>query len=183
MRAQCRHLMALGLLPINEVDKQFQRIRTLASAALEDLFTYFNRQWMKGSVPREMWNFNNFEHRTNNVCECMCMLAEPLNMIEISTCLLSLISSLQLKILFTFIEGPSEHLDIYSINQIRTRSIRTYSGSTGRWSIGAKTVSHDEGLSKQIPHSQRKIRGQTNQCQGAVSRSLFTHWKEKDVIF
>lgn len=86
IRAQCRHLMALGLLPLNEVEKQFQRLRTIASATLDDLFIYFERQWMKGSVPREMWNFNNFEHRTNNICECMYILNEPLNEIEINTC-------------------------------------------------------------------------------------------------
>lgn len=69
IRLQCKQLMALGLMPINEVERQFQRIRAMSSTTLNDLFTYFDRQWIKGNIPLSMWNFYDLNHRTNNICE------------------------------------------------------------------------------------------------------------------
>ncbi|CAF3819673.1 unnamed protein product [Rotaria sordida] len=69
IREQCKQLMALCLMPISEVEYQFKRIRTIASPSLDDLFTYFYRQWIDGNVPLSMWNFYDLNHRTNNICE------------------------------------------------------------------------------------------------------------------
>lgn len=71
IRSQCRQLMALSLIPIDEVDKQYQRLRAIASPALDDLFLYFHRQWLNGNVPARMWNFFDVNHRTNNTSEGM----------------------------------------------------------------------------------------------------------------
>ena len=84
IRTQCRHLMALSLLPINEIDKQYQRLRAISSSSLQDLFLYFERQWMRGSVPMQMWNFHDFDQRTNNICEGMYTTILFLNMLEFS---------------------------------------------------------------------------------------------------
>ncbi|CAF4570128.1 unnamed protein product, partial [Rotaria sp. Silwood2] len=69
IRDQCRQLMALSLMPINEVENQFIRLQTIMSTSLGDLLLYFKHQWMYGVVPIEMWNFHNVDHRTNNTSE------------------------------------------------------------------------------------------------------------------
>ncbi|CAF1449561.1 unnamed protein product [Rotaria sp. Silwood1] len=69
MRDQCRQLMALSLMPIAEVEKQFKRIRALVSPSLDDLFVYFERQWINGCVPLSLWNANESDYRTNNIAE------------------------------------------------------------------------------------------------------------------
>ncbi|CAF1067528.1 unnamed protein product [Rotaria sp. Silwood1] len=69
IRDQCRQLMALSLLPKDQVESQFQRLQTTTSPALGDLLLYFKHQWMYGVVPLEMWNFHDVIHRTNNTSE------------------------------------------------------------------------------------------------------------------
>ncbi|CAF1539602.1 unnamed protein product, partial [Rotaria sordida] len=69
IRDQSRQLMALSLMPNNEVENQFQRLQTIMSTSLSDLLLYFKHQWMHGVVPIRMWNFHNVNHRTNNTSE------------------------------------------------------------------------------------------------------------------
>ncbi|CAF3653882.1 unnamed protein product [Rotaria socialis] len=69
IRNQCRQLMALSLMPMNEVRDQFQRLKSIMSTSLCDLISYFEHQWLDGVVPLQMWNFHNTIHRTNNVSE------------------------------------------------------------------------------------------------------------------
>jgi hypothetical protein len=69
IREQCKQLMALSLMPIDEVEQQFKRMREISSPALEDLFIYFERQWINGGVPLTMWNSNDLDYRTNNISE------------------------------------------------------------------------------------------------------------------
>ena len=69
IREKCKQLMALGLMPVSEVERQFKRIRSIVSTALDDLFTYFDRQWINGNIPLMMWNCHNLDHRTNNISE------------------------------------------------------------------------------------------------------------------
>jgi hypothetical protein len=69
VRDLCRQLMALSLLPIDEVVSQFQRIQTAMPTSLGDLLSYFKHQWMYGVVPIHMWNFYDVNHRTNNTSE------------------------------------------------------------------------------------------------------------------
>ncbi|CAF4941082.1 unnamed protein product, partial [Rotaria socialis] len=69
IRDQCRQLMALSLMPITEIDNQFQRLQTIMATSLSDLLVYFQHQWMYGVVPMHMWNFHNVKHRTNNTSE------------------------------------------------------------------------------------------------------------------
>ncbi|CAF4099381.1 unnamed protein product [Rotaria magnacalcarata] len=69
VRDQCRQLMALSLIPIDEVKSQFQRLKSIMSASLDDLFVYFKIPWVAGVVPIKMWSFHNVDHRTNNTSE------------------------------------------------------------------------------------------------------------------
>ena len=69
IRDQCRQLMALSLIPIDQVKSQFQRLKSIMSASLDDLFLYFKNQWVDGVVPIKMWNFHDVDHRTNNTSE------------------------------------------------------------------------------------------------------------------
>ncbi|CAF4668553.1 unnamed protein product, partial [Rotaria socialis] len=69
IRDQCRQLMPLSLMPITEIDNQFQRLQTIMATSLSDLLVYFQHQWMYGVVPMHMWNFHNVKHRTNNTSE------------------------------------------------------------------------------------------------------------------
>ncbi|CAF3509552.1 unnamed protein product [Rotaria sp. Silwood2] len=69
IREQCKQLMALILMPIEEIEGQFKRIREISSTALDDLFIYFERQWINGNVPLSMWNVNVVDDRTNNVSD------------------------------------------------------------------------------------------------------------------
>lgn len=69
IRDQCRQIMALSLMPVEQVHSQFQRLETITSASLSDLLLYFNNQWVNGVVPLSMWNFFDVNHRTNNTSE------------------------------------------------------------------------------------------------------------------
>ncbi|CAF4447358.1 unnamed protein product [Rotaria magnacalcarata] len=69
IRNQCRQIMTLSLMPIEQVHSQFQRLETITSAALSDLLLYFKNQWVHGVVPISMWNFFDVIHRTNNISE------------------------------------------------------------------------------------------------------------------
>lgn len=69
IRDQCKQLIALSLIPMSEVERQFKRLRTISSNTLDDLFVYFDRQWINGNVPMSMWNFHELSHRTNNISE------------------------------------------------------------------------------------------------------------------
>ncbi|CAF3977882.1 unnamed protein product [Rotaria sp. Silwood1] len=69
IRDQCRQLMALSLMPMDQVDNQFQRLQSIMSTSLSDLLLYFKHQWMYGVVPIQMWNFYSVDHRTNNTSE------------------------------------------------------------------------------------------------------------------
>ncbi|CAF1931047.1 unnamed protein product [Rotaria magnacalcarata] len=44
IRNQCRQIMALSFMPIEQVHSQFQRLETITSAALSDLLLYFKNQ-------------------------------------------------------------------------------------------------------------------------------------------
>ncbi|CAF1506917.1 unnamed protein product [Adineta ricciae] len=68
-RDQCKQLIALCLMPIQEVESQFKRLRNVASESLDDIFIYFERQWISGRIPLNMWKFHDLNHRTNNISE------------------------------------------------------------------------------------------------------------------
>jgi len=61
--------MGLSLMPVCEVEQQFKRIRGVSSSSLDDLFVYFEHQWINGTIPLAMWNSHELDHRTNNVSE------------------------------------------------------------------------------------------------------------------
>ncbi|CAF3916211.1 unnamed protein product [Rotaria sordida] len=69
IRQQCKQLMALSLMPIYQVEQQFKRIRDTSSSSLDDLFVYFDHQWINGTIPLSMWNSYGLDHRTNNISE------------------------------------------------------------------------------------------------------------------
>ncbi|CAF4862937.1 unnamed protein product, partial [Rotaria socialis] len=71
VREQCKGLIALSFMPVSEVEQQFNRIRALALPSLEELFIYFERQWIKGNIPLVLWNSSQCSPRTNNISEGM----------------------------------------------------------------------------------------------------------------
>ncbi|CAF1941364.1 unnamed protein product [Rotaria magnacalcarata] len=72
IRICCRKLMALALLPIDQIETSFYNLRTKSSATvkqeLHQLFLYFDHQWIM-NVPMKMWSVHGYQHRTNNNCE------------------------------------------------------------------------------------------------------------------
>jgi len=46
--------MGLSLMPVCEVEQQFKRIRGVSSSSLDDLFVYFEHQWINGTIPLAM---------------------------------------------------------------------------------------------------------------------------------
>ncbi|CAF1928809.1 unnamed protein product, partial [Rotaria magnacalcarata] len=72
IRICCRKLMALALLPIDQIETSFYNLRTKSSVAvkqeLHQLFLYFDHQWIT-TVPMKMWSVHGYQHRTNNNCE------------------------------------------------------------------------------------------------------------------
>ena len=72
IRSYCRKLMALALLPVDEVETSFYNLRatsnTKVKEELRQLFLYYDDYWMN-TIPLEMWNVYGSVHRTNNTCE------------------------------------------------------------------------------------------------------------------
>ncbi|CAF4462764.1 unnamed protein product, partial [Rotaria socialis] len=72
VRSCCRKLMALPLLPIQEVETSFYDLRATADPTLKqqlrELFLYFDEYWIN-NIPIKMWNIHDNQHRTNNICE------------------------------------------------------------------------------------------------------------------
>ncbi len=72
VRNCCRKLMALPFLPIQEVETSFYNLRATADPPvkkqLRELFLYFYDYWIN-NIPIEMWNVQNHQYRTNNICE------------------------------------------------------------------------------------------------------------------
>ncbi|CAM4848865.1 unnamed protein product, partial [Rotaria magnacalcarata] len=72
VRSCCRKLMALPLLPIQEVEISFYYLRATADPTvkqqLRELFLYFDEYWIN-NIPFEMWNIHDNQHRTNSICE------------------------------------------------------------------------------------------------------------------
>ncbi|CAF4375566.1 unnamed protein product, partial [Rotaria magnacalcarata] len=54
-----------------EIEQQFKHIRALFLPSLNELFIYFERQWIKGNILLSLWNANESDHRTNNISEGM----------------------------------------------------------------------------------------------------------------
>lgn len=105
--------MALSLMPICEVERQFKRLRAVASSSLDDLFTYFNRQWINGNIPLSMWNSHSLDHRTNNI-------SEGINKRLITSwknkSVFFFYTSLQPAIWNTYYEKTPECMDVYTID-------------------------------------------------------------------
>ena len=70
IRSLCRHLMALPLLPVKDVEQAFQELNEQIPEELEPLFEYFEGWWMK-QVPIQLWNVSDLKSKTNNNVECM----------------------------------------------------------------------------------------------------------------
>lgn len=70
VRQLCRKLMALALMPRNEVTNAFNSIRAdadqLDGHPMADLLSYFETHWMSDI---DLWNVSTCDSRTNNVCE------------------------------------------------------------------------------------------------------------------
>jgi len=74
VKIACRQLMALPFLPVGEVAQAFAFLEDLAHENLgddlEELFAYFNRQWMTNpDIPLATWNCHAVDVRTNNAVE------------------------------------------------------------------------------------------------------------------
>ncbi|CAF1113616.1 unnamed protein product [Rotaria sordida] len=69
-RILCRKLMALALMPPDQVVLGFEEVRAAAGqldgGQMEILLTYFENNWLSNI---DLWNVSRCETRTNNVCE------------------------------------------------------------------------------------------------------------------
>ncbi|CAF3605993.1 unnamed protein product [Rotaria sp. Silwood1] len=68
VRNMCRRLMALPLLPLNEVEFAFEELTEQRPDVLMPLFEYFDNFWMK-TTSMYLWNVSDLKIRTNNNCE------------------------------------------------------------------------------------------------------------------
>lgn len=69
IRSLCRHLMALPLLPVEDVQQAFAALSEDVPEELKPLFEYFDHWWMK-KVPLRLWNVSSLKAKTNNNVEC-----------------------------------------------------------------------------------------------------------------
>ncbi|CAM4966397.1 unnamed protein product [Rotaria socialis] len=68
IRSLCRHLMALPLMPLEDVQRAFETLSEEAPVELQPFFEYFEDWWMK-KVPFRLWNVSNLKVKTNNNVE------------------------------------------------------------------------------------------------------------------
>jgi hypothetical protein len=68
VKSTAHKLMALALLPVNQIELAFEEIVNDAPASTEDLLEYFRNHWMK-KVKLSLWNVSNLNVRTNNHVE------------------------------------------------------------------------------------------------------------------
>jgi len=69
-RILCRKLMALALMPRDQVLTGFEEVQAAADQLdgnqMETLLTYFENNWLSNI---DLWNVFRCDTRTNNVCE------------------------------------------------------------------------------------------------------------------
>ena len=68
VRSVCHQLMALALLPRNQVEQGFEYLANNRPQSLNDLFVYFEDYWID-NVPIDLWNVCELKVRTNNNSE------------------------------------------------------------------------------------------------------------------
>lgn len=68
-RSSARKLMALVLLPLNQVELGFDDIVEEAPDSIDDLIDYFRDHWIK-KMTLSLWNVVDLDVRTNNHVEC-----------------------------------------------------------------------------------------------------------------
>ncbi len=68
VRLACRSTMALALLPLEHIQKAFELLKNNSPEEMEDVFHYFEHQWLK-RVLLQYWNVPTLEFRTNNFAE------------------------------------------------------------------------------------------------------------------
>ena len=68
VRSVCHQLMALALLPRNQVEQGFEYLANNRPQSLNDLFVYFEDYWI-ANVPIDLWNVCELKVRTNNNSE------------------------------------------------------------------------------------------------------------------
>ena len=61
--------MALALVPLDHAEEAYELLKNNSPTALNELFNYFEQQWLK-RVSIRYWNVSKIEFRTNNFCEC-----------------------------------------------------------------------------------------------------------------
>ncbi|CAF0856064.1 unnamed protein product [Rotaria sordida] len=67
-RSSARKLMALPLIPLNQIERGFREISNNAPDSIRQLIDYFNRYWMT-KVKWALWNVSDVDVRTNNIVE------------------------------------------------------------------------------------------------------------------
>ncbi|CAF4456744.1 unnamed protein product [Rotaria sp. Silwood2] len=72
IRYCCRKLMAIALLPIEEVENSYYNLRSTSSTKVKEelrqLFMYFDSYW-RNDLLLKLWNVHGCQYRTNNNCE------------------------------------------------------------------------------------------------------------------
>jgi hypothetical protein len=67
-RSSVRKLMALPLVPLNEMECAFEEMFDKAPDSIKPLVDYFNGYWMR-KVKLNLWNVSDLNVRTNNLVE------------------------------------------------------------------------------------------------------------------
>ena len=178
IREQCKELMALSLMPLSEVEHQFHRLRQVSSPSLDDLFQYFDRQWIKGNVALSMWNFHELNHRTNNISEgngtsTPCLFKPLLD----SLCFMN---SLQPALWISTGQTAPQCMDIHTANAERKCSLRTSDHSTECRCDTTERIRPNNCISKTIWNAQIEIRQRSNQRQASTARPwATTRWPKE----
>jgi hypothetical protein len=67
-RSTARKLMALPLIPLNQIECAFEEVANEAPDSIQPVIDYFNRYWMT-RVKLSLWNVSDIDIRTNNIVE------------------------------------------------------------------------------------------------------------------
>ncbi|CAF1457948.1 unnamed protein product [Rotaria sordida] len=78
IRFFCRKLMAIVLLPIEEVKSSYYNLCATSSTRVKEelrqLLLYFDSHWIN-DVPLKLWNTHDYQYRTNNISEVIHILS------------------------------------------------------------------------------------------------------------
>ena len=86
-RSAARKLMALALLPLNQVEFAFNDMVTDSPHCIQQLLNYFKTYWMT-KVKLSLWNVAELDIRTNNNVDATCLSVSSIQLLFLTLFLL-----------------------------------------------------------------------------------------------